>query len=84
MSREGVTHDQLTRGEPSVELNNVVYEVASTAKVCLNMHRHHSSRSLSDLCMKRYFALLSVVCIVKNEDVSPAQMLTMSSAVTVS
>ena len=35
MSREGVTHDQLTRGEPSAELNNVVYEVASTAKVRL-------------------------------------------------
>ena len=33
MSQEGVTEDQLTRGEPSAELNNVVYEVASTAKV---------------------------------------------------
>ena len=33
MAREGVTEDQLTRGQPSPELNNVVYEVASTAKV---------------------------------------------------
>lgn len=33
MSREGVTEDQLTRGEPFAELNNVVYEVASNAKV---------------------------------------------------
>lgn len=33
MSREGVTEDQLTRGEPSADLNNVVYEVASNAKV---------------------------------------------------
>lgn len=32
MAREGVTEDQLTRGEPTPELNNVVYEVASTAK----------------------------------------------------
>lgn len=41
MSREGVTHDQLTRGEPSAELNNVVYEVASTAKVCLQVRDKH-------------------------------------------
>ncbi len=33
MIREGVTEDHLTRGEPSPELNNVIYEVASTAKV---------------------------------------------------
>lgn len=33
MVREGVTEDQLTSGQPSPELNNVVYEVASTAKV---------------------------------------------------
>ena len=33
MAKEGVTEDQLIRGEPSAELNNVVYEVASTAKV---------------------------------------------------
>lgn len=41
MSREGVTHDQLTRGEPSAALNNVVYEVASTAKVRLQVHDKH-------------------------------------------
>ena len=33
MAKEGVTESQLTQGEPSPELNNVVYEVASTAKV---------------------------------------------------
>ena len=37
MSREGVTEDQLTRGEPSADLNNVVYEVASIAKVRLGV-----------------------------------------------
>ena len=37
MSREGVTENQLTRGEPSAELNNVVFEVASTAKVRLEV-----------------------------------------------
>lgn len=37
MSREGVTENQLTRGEPSAELNNVMFEVASTAKVRLEV-----------------------------------------------
>lgn len=31
--QEGVSEDQLTRGEPSEGLNNVVFEVASAAKV---------------------------------------------------
>ena len=39
MAKEGVTESQLTQGEPSPELNNVVYEVASTAKVaCSSCH----------------------------------------------
>lgn len=33
MAKEGVSEDQLTRGEPSEGLNNVVFEVASAAKV---------------------------------------------------
>ncbi|KAL3152447.1 hypothetical protein ABBQ32_001494 [Trebouxia sp. C0010 RCD-2024] len=44
MSREGVTHDQLTRGEPSAALNNVVYEVASTAKAHLDEARAMSAK----------------------------------------
>ena len=33
LAQEGVSEDQLTRGEPSEGLNNVVFEVASAAKV---------------------------------------------------
>lgn len=33
MAQEGVGEDQLTRGEPSEGLNNVIFEVASAAKV---------------------------------------------------
>ena len=36
MAKEGVTESQLMQGEPSPQLNNVVYEVASTAKVACN------------------------------------------------
>ena len=39
MAREGVTEDQLTRGEASADLNNVVYAVASTAKVSLKVRQ---------------------------------------------
>ena len=33
MAKEGVTENQLTQGEPTAELTNVVYEVAAVAKV---------------------------------------------------
>lgn len=33
LAQEGVSEDQLIRGEPSEGLNNVVFEVASAAKV---------------------------------------------------
>ncbi len=41
--REGVHEDQLMKGVPTPELNNVVYEVASTAKVGLLEHKSHQS-----------------------------------------